>query len=64
MRKRVVLVRHGHEPADDRVVSWLTQKGYEIDTRKPFAGDPLDAEVADEVAGTVVYGGMYNAYDT
>ncbi|MDJ0630730.1 MAG: glutamine amidotransferase [Rhodobacter sp.] len=63
MGRRVVLVRHGHEPADDRVVSWLTQAGFEIDSRRPFAGDDLGAH-GDDLAGTVVYGGKYNAYDT
>ncbi len=63
MGKRVLLVRHGHEPADDRVVTWATQAGYEIDTRKPFAGDLL-GDVTDDLAGTVIYGGLFNAYDT
>ena len=63
MGQRVLLVRHGNEPADDRVVSWLTQAGYCIDSRKPFAGESL-SEVEDDLAGTVIYGGMYNAHDT
>lgn len=63
MVQRVLLVRHGNEPADDRVVSWLTQAGYHVDSRKPFAGDSL-GEVGDDLAGTVIYGGKYNAYDT
>lgn len=63
MKRRVLLVRHGCEPYDDRVVTWLTQAGYKIDSRKPFAGDKLDS-VADDLAGTVIYGGLYNAYDT
>lgn len=60
---RVLLVRHGDEPADDRVVSWLTEAGYEIDSRKPFAGDLL-GDPDEDLAGTVLYGGLYNAYDT
>lgn len=63
MSKRVVLVRHGHGPNDDRVVSYLTDAGFTPDIRKPFAGDSL-GDVTDDVAGTVIYGGMYNAYDT
>ena len=63
MTQRVVLVRHGHDPNDDRVATYLSQAGFEIDVRKPFAGDTI-GEVTDDVAGTVVYGGMYNAYDT
>jgi GMP synthase (glutamine-hydrolysing) len=60
---RVQLVRHGDEPADDRVVSWLTEAGYEIDSRKPFAGDLL-GEPDEDLAGTVIYGGLYNVYET
>lgn len=63
MGKRVLLVRHGDEPADDRVVTWLTQAGYEVDTRKPFKGELL-GEVTEDLAGTVLYGGMYNVYET
>ncbi|MBE1284003.1 MAG: glutamine amidotransferase [Rhodobacteraceae bacterium] len=63
MGKRVLLVRHGHEPADDRVVSWLVQAGYQVDIRKPFDGDVL-GEPDEDLAGTVIYGGMFNVYET
>lgn len=62
MTQRVVLVKHGHGPNDDRVVNYLTEVGFDIDIRKPFAGDVL-GDVTDDVAGTVIYGGQYNAYD-
>lgn len=63
MKKRVVLVRHGHGPNDDRIVSFLVNNGIEPDIRKPFAGEML-GEVGQDVIATVIYGGMYNAYDT
>lgn len=63
MDKRVQLVRHGHEPADDRVVTWLTQAGYSVDSRKPFAGEKL-GDVTEDLAATVVYGGPFNVYET
>lgn len=63
MKQRVVLVRHGHDPDDDRVVTYLSQAGFTADIRKPFAGDTL-GDVTDDIAATVVYGGKYNAYDT
>ena len=63
MKTRVVLVKHGHGPDDDRVLSHLVQSGYTPDIRRPFAGEEL-GEVGEDVAGTVIYGGMYNAYDT
>ena len=62
MGQRVLLVRHGDEPADDRIVTWLHQAGFEIDIRKPFAGDLLGSPGTD-LAGTVIYGGNYNADD-
>ncbi|WP_256750672.1 glutamine amidotransferase [Mesorhizobium sp. Mes31] len=62
MTKRVVLVRHSDEPADDRVFGYLRQNGYEPVLRRAYAGEALDAD--DAVAGGVVYGGMYNVYDT
>lgn len=58
--QRVVLVRHGTGPEDDRVVTTLRALGYELDTRRPFQGQTL-GPVTDDVAGTVIYGGMYNA---
>lgn len=60
---RVLLVRHGDEPADDRVTTWAQAVGYETDIRRPFQGDAL-GEVGDDIAATVIYGGMFNAYDT
>ena len=63
MAERVLLVRHGSEPADDRVVSWLTQAGCHVDTRKPFSGDSLGT-LGGDLAGTVIYGRKYNAFDT
>ena len=64
MSKRVILVRHGHEPPDDRVHTYCIQHGFVPDIRKPFAGEALDDVVSDDVAGTIVYGGRYNAFDT
>jgi GMP synthase (glutamine-hydrolysing) len=59
----VVLVRHEAGPDDDRVVSHLAEAGYVADIRFPFRGDLL-GEIEDNVAATVIDGGMYNAYDT
>lgn len=63
MDQRVLLVRHGDEPFDDRVHGWLDAAGYRIETRKPFRGEPLGAP--DEgMAATVIYGGLFNVYET
>jgi len=62
MSRRIVLVRHGDDPPDDRVVTYLTQAGFTPDIRRPFRGESL-GDVTDDVAGTVIYGGPYNVYD-
>lgn len=64
MVRRVVLIEHGHRPADDRVARWLGARGYALDWRFPFAGDALDAEPGEDVAGTVIYGGPYEVAET
>lgn len=63
MGKRVVLVRHSDGPTDDRVMQWLERSSLTADIRRPYQGDLL-GEVTEDVAATVIYGGMYNAYDT
>ncbi|MBZ9975013.1 glutamine amidotransferase-related protein [Mesorhizobium sp. BR-1-1-10] len=62
MKRRIILVRHGDEPADDRVFAYLQQSGYQPVLRRAYAGEALEAD--EDVAGGVVYGGMYNVYDT
>jgi GMP synthase (glutamine-hydrolysing) len=61
--RKVVLVRHGDEPPDDRVSVFLHENGFEPVWRRPFAGEPL-GELGDDVAGSVVYGGKYAVYET
>ncbi|MEL6503917.1 MAG: glutamine amidotransferase [Pseudomonadota bacterium] len=63
MGQRIVFVRHGDDPPDDRVTTWAHGAGYEVDLRKPFAGDGL-GDVDQTVAGTVIFGGPYNVFET
>ncbi|MBC6407621.1 MAG: glutamine amidotransferase [Rhodobacteraceae bacterium] len=63
MKGRVILVRHGEDAVEDRVVTHLTQAGYTIETKQPYRGNTLEA-TGDYVVGAVVFGGDYNAYDT
>lgn len=63
MARRVLLVRHGDEPPDDRFQTWCETAGYRIETRKPFKGEPLGAP-RDDLAATVIYGGRFNVYET
>jgi GMP synthase (glutamine-hydrolysing) len=62
MAKRVVIVRHGDDPPDDRAYTWLVTNGFEPVVRRPFAGEPL-GEPDGSIAGTVIHGGGQNAYD-
>jgi len=61
--QRVVLVRHGDGPTDDRVTTYLKQHGFAVDHHHPFRGEPI-GPLSGDVAGTVIFGGMYNADDT
>ena len=63
MKKRVILVRHGDDPPDDRVFTFLASHGCDPVIRRPFAGEAL-GEPDGDVAGTVVYGGKYPVYET
>lgn len=60
---RAVLLRHGHDPNDDRVFSHLLAGGWRPQVRYPFAGDELGA-MDGNVGALVVYGGAYCAADT
>ena len=62
MAKRVVLVRHGEEPPDDRVHTYLVQNGFSVEQRWPFQGDVL-GEPDQDLAGTVLYGGPFNVFE-
>ena len=62
MAQRVVIIRHGDDPPDDRVHTYVVEAGFEADVRRPFKGEDL-GELDESVAGTVIHGGPYNAYD-
>jgi len=63
MSGRVVLIRHGHDPDDDRVVTYFRSRNVEPEFVHPFAGEPL-GDPDDRVAACVVYGGGYNVFET
>lgn len=62
MPKKLILVRHGDDPPDDRVVVFAVQQGFEPVIVKPFKGDRLGPPGPD-VAGSVIYGGPYNVFE-
>lgn len=62
MSRRVVLIRHGDEPDDDRVVTYFTARGITPEIIRPCRGEAL-GEVDGTVAASVVYGGPFNVFD-
>lgn len=65
----VLLIGHGDSPPDDRINSYLHLNGYHPVTVQPFAGESLEpwfarAEGAARLAGCVIHGGPFNAFDT
>lgn len=63
MDKRLLCIRHGDGPMDDRITTWCGANAVRLDVRRPWQGDTA-GEVTEDLAGVVVYGGNYNAYDT
>jgi GMP synthase (glutamine-hydrolysing) len=62
MSRKIVLVRHGDDPPDDRVVTYAVQNGFTPVFVRPFKGETLPAPGPD-VAGSVVYGGPFNVFE-
>lgn len=59
---RIVLIRHGDDPDDDRVVTYFRSKGLEPEIRRPFKGEALGAPDSSVIA-SVVYGGPFNVFE-
>lgn len=59
---RFVLIRHGDDPDDDRVTSFLRARGIAPEIRRPFKGETL-GDVDSSVAGSVVFGGPFGVFD-
>lgn len=62
MTKRLILVRHGDDPPDDRVAMFAAANALVADFRRPFRGDDLP-HLDDSVCGVVFYGGPFEVYD-
>ena len=63
MDRRIVLIRHGDDPPDDRVVTFFRSMNVEPEIVRAFKGEPL-GDVDGSVAGSVVYGGPFNVFET
>ncbi len=62
MSRKIVLVRHGDDPPDDRVTTFAVENGFQPIFVRPFKGDALPAPGPD-VAGSVIYGGPFNVFE-
>ena len=62
MPRKIVLVRHGDDPPDDRIVTFAVRTGFDPVAYRPFKGDKLP-EPGPDVAGSVVYGGPFNVFE-
>jgi GMP synthase (glutamine-hydrolysing) len=61
MTKKIVLIRHEAEPVEDRVSSYLAEHGFDVRFYRPFRGEELPMD--EDIAGCVIFGGLYNVYD-
>lgn len=59
---RIVLIRHGDDPDDDRAATFLRGRGLEPEIFRPFKGAAL-GEVDGSVVASVIYGGPFNVFD-
>lgn len=63
MTSRIVLIKHNDAPNDDRTATHLAARGFELDWRRPFAGEALP-ERADGLVGLVIHGGSQPVPET
>lgn len=63
MDTRILCIRHGDGPMDDGITTWCGAHQVRCDARRAWRGEDL-GHITDDLAGVVVYGGNYNAYDT
>lgn len=57
-QQKVVLVRHGSHPSDDRVQRYFEASGLAIETLRPYQGEALP-KVDGALAAAVVFGGPF-----
>ncbi|MCU4651799.1 glutamine amidotransferase [Roseibacterium sp. SDUM158016] len=60
MTRRILLISHNPPPMIDRAHAWLHANGHAVEVVRPHLGDPLPERPGD-YAGTIVYGGRFNA---
>ena len=57
MDRRIVLIRHGDDAADDRVGTYFRSRNVEPEFVRPFKGETL-GDVDARVVASVIYGGL------
>lgn len=60
--RKVLLIFQRPESEAGAVGQWLRKNGYQLDIRRPAAGDPLPPTLADH-AGAIIFGGPMSAND-
>lgn len=63
MPRKILLIKHNDAPNDDRTATHLAARGFDLDWCRPFAGEPLPADV-DGLAGLIVHGGSQPVPET
>ena len=63
MASRILLIKHNDAPNEDRTATHLAARGFELDWRRPFAGETLPATTAG-LAGLIVHGGSQPVPET
>ncbi|MGI9117087.1 MAG: glutamine amidotransferase-related protein [Gaiellales bacterium] len=61
MRPRILIIRHGEDPPDDRVHTYLCLRGFEPVTIRPCAGEAVP-QLDDSFVGSVVHGGPFSVF--
>jgi GMP synthase (glutamine-hydrolysing) len=62
MSNRVLIIRHGDDPPDDRVNTYLHLRGFDPVTIRPCNGDPVP-QLDNTWAGSVVHGGPFSVFE-
>ena len=63
MPRKILLIKHNDAPNDDRAATHLAARGFDLEWRRPFAGEPLPADVGG-LAGLIVHGGAQPVPET